>query len=147
MTTNKAKVTPSGIVAKYDKETALLNSTTCRAQPNIHPVPVNNTPPPPSSMLKKFQHIEPCTPAVIHKALNLSPKSSIWHQRLPSHPSHPQPYVALAIVFKYSHMSALAPTFKLAMPMFYAENYVRHSLRALLGRTSGDYDCKQWWWW
>ena len=91
------------------------------------------------SILKKFHHYPKCSIPVTNSAHNLTSKVPIWHTRFPSHPQATQPYVALAIVFNsnITQSSKVGPTYKLAMPMYYAEQHIRKSLKALLELTTG----------
>ena len=88
--------------------------------------------------LQRFNHLDHCLDTA-EEALNLSPKAPIWHSREPLRPTREPPHVILAIIFDYNstRIKHLGPTYKIAMPMYYAEKYVHHSLKALFEKTTG----------
>lgn len=97
-----------------------------------------------ATILKKFHQFYPqCPPDITSRALDLKPQSPIWHPRISSHPSGLQPHVLLAVVFNQNliQSTSIGPTYKIAMPMYYAERYIRQSLKALLELTTGELYC------
>ena len=100
----------------------------CKAQAHTHSFPTHTS-------LNNYKLIPLCDKDITHSVLNISPQAPIWHTRKPSHPHLVQPFVVMAIVFNHSTFShsvsaGSGPTYKLAMPMYYAERYIKKSLVA-----------------
>jgi hypothetical protein len=87
----------------------------------------------------KYDHFPHCSDNLREETVDLSAKSPLWHPRHSSHPKSPQPYVSFAIVSDQFNgcNKTKGPTFKIAMPMYYSERYVRQTLKALLEKTTG----------
>jgi hypothetical protein len=87
----------------------------------------------------KYDHFPHCSDKLREETVDLSAKSPLWHPRHSSHPKSPQPYVSFAIVSDQFNgcNKTKGPTFKIAMPMYYSERYVRQTLKALLEKTTG----------